>query len=241
MNENNYHLIHYFSELRQRLLKCLIVLFIFFAILFSFANQLYTFLALPLLKHLPHGQGLIATDIVSSFFVPFELTWVAALFFSAPFFLHQFWAFVTPALYQRERKFMRALLLMSTLLFYLGTAFAYFVVFPMLFGFFTHAAPKGVLVSPDISQYLDFTLKLFLAFGILFEVPVITLLLIWTGVTSRKALIKMRPYAIVSAFVIGMLLAPPDVISQTLLAIPIWLLFEMGLLFSRALNMERKS
>jgi len=233
MNKNNLQLVQYITEFRQRLLKCFFVLLIMFGIFFYFANQLYTFLALPLLKHLPYGQRLIATNIAAPFFVPFELTFVAAIFFSMPFFLYQLWAFIAPALYQHERRLIWPLLLMSAALFYAGTAFAYFVIFPILFTFLTHSAPQGVMVSPDISQYLDFTLKLFLVFGIIFEVPVITVLLIWTGVTSRKTLIKIRPYAIVSAFVIGMFLAPPDVMSQTLVAIPLWLLFETGIMVSR--------
>lgn len=233
MNKNNVALIQYIIEFRKRLLKCLCVLLIVFGILFYFANPIYTIIARPLLKHLPKDYGLIATNIVSPFFVPFELTFVAAIFFCVPFFLYQLWAFIAPALYQHERKLIWPLLCISTLLFYLGVAFAYFIIFPILFTFLTHSAPAGVRVSPDIGQYLDFTLKLFLVFGIIFEVPVITVLFIWTGISSRETLVNMRPYAIVSAFIIGMLFAPPDVISQTLLAIPLWLLFETGILLSR--------
>jgi len=233
MNKNNFELIQYIAEFRRRLIKCLCVLFMVFGILFYFANPIYTFIALPLLKHLPTDHGLIAINIVSPFFVPFELTFVASLFFCVPFFLYQLWAFIAPALYQHERKFIWPLLCMSTILFYLGVAFAYFIIFPVLFTFLTSSAPKGVMVSPDISQYLDFTLKILLMFGIVFEVPVITILLIWTGIISREKLIKIRPFVIVSAFIIGMLFAPPDVISQTLLAIPLWLLFEAGIFLSR--------
>jgi sec-independent protein translocase protein TatC len=233
MNKNNFELIRYLTEFRKRLLKCLCALFIVFGCLFYFANPIYTIIARPLLKHLPKDHGLIAINIVSPFFVPFELTFVAAIFFCVPFFLYQLWAFIAPALYQHERKLIWPLLCMSTILFYVGVAFAYFIIFPILFSFLTHSAPEGVIVSPDISQFLDFALKLFLVFGIIFEVPVITILLIWTGITTRETLIKIRPYAIVSAFIIGMLFAPPDVISQTLLAIPLWLLFETGILLSR--------
>ncbi len=232
MSKNNSELMHYFIEFRKRMLTCLLILAALFLGLLYFANNLYTLLALPLLKHLPHGQGLIATDVVAPFFVPFELTFVVAAVLGVPLFLYQLWAFIAPALYLRERKLIWPLLLVSTILFYVGLAFAYFVIFPLIFGFLTHQAPRGVQVSPDISQYLDFTLKLFLIFGIIFEVPVVTVVLIWTGVVSRERLIKFRPYAIVSAFVIGMLLAPPDVMSQTLLAIPLWLLFEAGLLLA---------
>lgn len=232
MNETTAGLITYLTEFRRRLLICLIFLLIIFLILCCFSNQIYTFLALPLLKHLPRGQSFIATDIVSPFFVPFELTWTAALFFCVPFFLYQCWAFVAPALYRRERKMIWPLLLMSILLFYMGVAFAYFIIFPILFAFLTHSAPNGVIVSPDMGQYLDFSLKLLLVFGFIFEVPVITILLISSGIVSREMFIKMRPYAIVGAFIIGMFFAPPDVMSQTLLAIPLWLLFEVGILVS---------
>jgi sec-independent protein translocase protein TatC len=232
-SENNSELVYYLSEFRKRMLYCLFMLISLFSVLLYFANSLYTLLALPLLKHLPHGQGLIATNVVAPFFVPFELTLVTAVFLGMPFFLYQLWMFVAPALYRSERKLIWPLLLASIILFYAGIAFAYFVIFPIIFTFFIHSAPKGVLVSPDISQYLDFTLKLFLTFGTIFEVPIVTVLLVSSGMVSREKLIEIRPYAIVSAFIIGMLLAPPDVISQTLLAIPLWLLFEVGILLSR--------
>ncbi len=231
--KNNAELVKYAIELRKRLFKCLFVLFIIFGILFCFANPLYTLLAQPLLKHLPTSHGLIAINMVAPFFVPFELTFVTAILLSMPFFLYQLWAFIAPALYQNERRLIWPLLFMSTLLFYTGIAFAYFIIFPILFAFLTHSAPHGVMLSPDMSQYLEFTLKLFLIFGVLFEVPVITILLIWMGVTSREKLIKIRPYAIVGAFVIGMLLAPPDVMSQTLVAVPLWILFEAGIFLSQ--------
>ena len=230
MKENK--ILPYLIEFRKRLLTCLLGLTLIFLVLFYFANDLYTLLALPLLKYLPHGQGLIATNVVSPFFVPFDLTFFVALLLGAPFFLYQLWVFVAPALYSHERKLIWPLLLISIILFYAGIAFAYFVIFPILFKFLTHSAPKGVLVSPDMGEYLHFTLKFFLVFGVVFEVPIITIVLIWTGVTSRNTLIQIRPYVIVSAFVIGMLLAPPDVLSQTLLAIPLWLLFEAGILLS---------
>lgn len=231
-SHNHETLLRYLVELRKRLIHCLLVLLVIFAILLYFANDLYTLLALPLLKFLPNDHGLIAIHIVSSFFVPFELTFVLSLFIAMPVFLHQLWAFIAPGLYIHERRLVWPLLFMSTVLFYTGVAFAYFVVFPLLFGFLTHSAPQGVTVSPDIAQYLDFTLKLFLVFGIIFEVPVLTIVLVWTGVTTRKKLIQFRPYAIVLAFIIGMLLAPPDIISQTLLAVPLWLLYELGILCS---------
>ncbi len=233
MSDSSSGILHFLIEFRKRLLNCLFAFTVIFFVLLYFANNLYTLLALPLLKHLPHGQGLIATNIVAPFFVPFELTFVISLFLAVPIFLYQLWAFVAPALYQRERRLVWPLLLISTLLFYAGVAFAYWIIFPILFGFFTKSAPQGVIVSPDISQYLDFALKLFFIFGVTFEVPVATILLIWTGVTTRENLIRFRPYAIVSAFVMGMLFAPPDVLSQILLAVPLWLLFEAGIILSR--------
>ena len=233
MSDDNAAILRFLVEFRKRVLNCVIALAVVFFVLFYFANQLYTLLALPLLKHLPNHQELIATNIVAPFFVPFELTFVVSLFICVPLFLYQLWAFIAPALYQHERRLVWPLLFVSTLLFYLGVAFAYFIVFPILFGFFAHTAPQGVMVSPDISQYLDFTLKLFFLFGLIFEVPVVTVLLVWTGLVTRDYLIHVRPYIIVSAFVMGMLLAPPDVLSQTLFAIPFWLLFEVGILLSR--------
>lgn len=232
MTENS-NLLRFLVELRKRLISSLLVLSVIFFILFYFANDLYTLLAHPLLKYLPQGHGLIATDIIAPFFVPFQLTFVLAVFLSVPFFLYQLWAFIAPALYQHEKRLVWPLLFISTALFYSGVAFAYFVIFPVIFSFLTHTAPMGVMVSPDITHYLDFTLKLFFIFGAIFEVPVLTILLIWSGVTTREQLIKMRPYAIVSAFVVGMLLGPPDVLSQTLLAVPLWLLFEAGIYFSK--------
>ncbi len=236
MNNENAAILRFLIELRKRLLNCLVALIIVFGVLLYFANDLYTLLALPLLKHLPQGHGLIATNVVAPFFVPFELTFVVTLFICVPVFLYQLWAFVAPALYKHERRWVWPLLLLSTLLFYFGIAFAYLVIFPILFKFFTQTAPQGVMVSPDISQYLDFTLKLFFIFGMMFEVPVAIILLIWSGITSREYLIKMRPYAVIAAFIIGMLLAPPDVLSQTLLAVPLWLLFEVGIFLARFLS-----
>jgi sec-independent protein translocase protein TatC len=226
-------LLGFLIELRKRLMFCLLTLTIVFFSLFYFANQLYTCLALPLLKYLPQGHGLIAINIAAPFFAPMELTLFLALCVSIPVFLYQLWKFIAPALYKHEKKFVWPLLCVSTLLFYSGVAFAYFVVLPLLFSFITHTVPSGVNVSPDMTEYLDFTLKLFTVFGVTFEIPIVTLLLIYSGIVSRKQLVKARPYVIVGAFVVGMLLGPPDVLSQTLLALPIWLLFEAGLLLSR--------
>lgn len=224
--------VHFLIELRSRLICSLVILFIIFTILLYFANGLYTFLATPLLKFLPQGH-LIATQIVSPFFVPFKLAFMASLMLAAPFFLYQLWAFIAPALYGHERRLLWPFLLMSGFLFYAGIAFAYYIIFPMLFHFLTHIAPEGVMFSPDISEYFDFTTKLLLVFGGLFEIPMIMMLLVSTGLTTQAKLIRIRSYAIVGAFILGMLLAPPDVLSQTILAVPIWLLYEAGILLSR--------
>jgi sec-independent protein translocase protein TatC len=225
--------ISHLIELRDRLLRIVLCVLLVFLGLSTYANQIYTYLAGPLLKHLPQNSTMIAIEVASPFFIPFKLALVVAIFISVPFILYQFWAFVAPGLYQRERRMIFPLLIASTLLFYLGVVFAYFVVFPLIFGFLTAAAPVGVAVMTDIGKYLDFALTLFFAFGICFEVPIFTIVLVWSGVVSTASLAEKRPYVIVGAFVIGMLLTPPDAISQTLLAIPMWMLFEIGLLCSR--------
>ncbi|MDH5435748.1 MAG: twin-arginine translocase subunit TatC, partial [Gammaproteobacteria bacterium] len=194
---------------------------------------IYTFMAEPLMKHMPANSSMIATEVASPFLTPFKLTLMAAIAFGMPVILYQIWSFVAPALYRNERRLVMPLMLASTLLFFSGMLFAYFAVFPIIFGFFIGVTPEGVTVMTDISKYLDFILKLFFAFGLAFEVPIATILMIWTGFTTREALTEKRPYIIVGAFVLGMLLTPPDIISQTLLAVPIWLLFEAGIFFSR--------
>lgn len=228
-------LISHLIELRNRLLRGLLAVAIIAACLLPFANDLYNFLAEPLLRHLPESSTMIATEVASPFLIPFKLTLSLAVLLAIPILLYQLWAFVAPGLYDNERKLVFPLLFASTILFFLGMVFAYFVVFPLVFGFFTQAAPAGVAIMTDISSYLDFVLKLFFAFGLAFEVPIATLLLIWGGASSAASLAEKRPYIIVGAFVIGMLLTPPDVISQLLLALPVWLLFELGLLAARFL------
>jgi sec-independent protein translocase protein TatC len=220
------------TELRSRLINAIIVLMLLFAVLMYFANNLYTLLALPLLKFLPEGH-LIATQIVSPFFVPFKLAFMAAMLLGIPYFLYQLWAFIAPALYGHERRMVWPFLLASAILFYSGMAFAYFVIFPMLFHFLAKVAPEGVLLSPDINEYLNFTTNLLLVFGGLFEIPIVMVLLVSTNIVTRQRLIAWRSYAIVGAFIIGMLIAPPDVLSQTILAVPIWLLYEFGIVLSR--------
>ena len=219
-------------ELRDRLLRVVLVVIVIFLGLMPFANWLFTQLAGPLTAHLPENSSLIAIDVASPFFTPFKLAMVVSIFAAMPYILYQGWSFIAPGLYKHEKQRVIPLMVSSTLLFYLGAVFAYFVVFPLVFGFLTQAAPEGVEVMTDISRYLDFVLTLFFAFGLAFEVPVATVLLVWTGVVTPDALRDKRPYIIVAAFVIGMLLTPPDIISQTLLAVPMWILFEIGVFMS---------
>ena len=225
--------ISHLIELRTRLLKIVVCVIVIFLALSAYANDIYSFLAGPLLKHMPQNSTMIAIDVASPFFTPFKLALVLAVFISVPVILYQFWAFVAPGLYKHERRMVFPLLIASTFLFYLGVVFAYFVVFPLIFGFLTTAAPEGVAVMTDITKYLDFVLTLFFAFGICFEVPIFTIVMVWTGLITPASLAEKRPYVIVGAFVIGAFLTPPDAISQTLLAVPMWMLFEIGLLFSK--------
>ncbi len=220
-------------ELRDRLLRITLVVLVIVLALWPFANPLYTLLAEPLLRHLPEHGSMIATGVASPFLAPLKLVLVTSIFLAMPYVLYQAWAFVAPGLYRHERRLALPLLVSSILLFYLGMAFAYYIVFPLVFNFFTSVAPEGVTVMPDISSYLDFVLKLFFAFGITFEVPIAIIILVWTGITSPQALAAKRPYVIVAAFVIGMLLTPPDVVSQIMLAVPLWALFELGIVLSR--------
>jgi len=228
--------ISHLIELRDRLLRAILAVLALFLVLAFYANPIYSYLAGPLMKHMPAGSQMIAIEVASPFLTPFKLVLVVSLFVAIPYVLYQAWAFVAPGLYRHERRMVLPLLVASTLLFYAGCAFAYYVVLPLIFGFMTTAAPEGVAVMTDITQYLDFILTMFFAFGLCFEVPIATILLIWTGVISREAMAEKRPYIIVLAFVIGAVLTPPDVVSQTLLAVPIWLLFELGLVFSRLIG-----
>jgi len=234
-------LVAHLTELRDRLLKALLAILIAFIGLFPFANNIYTFISEPLRALLPEGSSMIATEVASPFLTPFKLTLVLAIFVAIPVILYQIWAFVAPGMYRNEKRIAFPLLASSVVLFYTGAAFAYFVVFPLIFAFFTSVGPTDVAVMTDINRYLDFVLKLFFAFGIAFEVPIAAVILIWSGVTSADALAKKRPYIIVGCFVFGMLLTPPDVISQSLLAIPMWLLFEVGVFFGRAVDRSQES
>jgi len=234
-------LVAHLTELRNRLLTCMAVVLVLFAGLFYFAQDIYTWVSAPLRVYLPEGATMIATSVTSPFLTPFKLTAVVALFLAMPVVLQQVWGFVAPGLYGRERRIAVPLLVSSIVLFYAGMAFAYFVVFPMMFGFFASVTPQGVAMMTDISAYLDFVLALFFAFGMAFEIPVATFLLIWIGVTSVETLREKRPYVIVGCFVVGMLLTPPDVFSQTLLAVPMWLLFEAGLIASALVGRHREA
>ncbi|MCT8534871.1 twin-arginine translocase subunit TatC [Glaesserella parasuis] len=231
--EESQPLISHLIELRNRLLRAVICILVIFCILVYWANGIYTLLSSPLTERLPEGATMIATNVVTPFFTPIKLTAIVAVFISVPYILYQVWAFIAPALYKHEKKLVYPLLISSSLLFYIGVAFAYYVVFPLIFGFLTQTAPEGVVMATDINSYLDFILTIFLAFGVCFEVPVAIILLCWSGVTTAEDLKEKRPYIIVAAFVIGMLLTPPDMFSQTLLAVPMCLLFELGLLVAR--------
>jgi len=231
--------ISHLIELRNRLLRMAVGVLLVFLCLFPFANPIYTFLAEPLLKHLPVGTSMVAIDVASPFLIPFKLVLLLSVVISVPWILYQAWAFIAPGLYRNERRLVLPILISGSGLFYAGMAFAYFVMFPVAFGFFTSNAPAGVEVMTDIARYLDFVILIFLAFGVAFQAPVVTIVLVMLGIVTPQQLAAKRSYVIVGAFVIGAFLTPPDVISQTLLAIPIWVLFELGLAFSR-LMLSRK-
>lgn len=227
-------------ELRNRLLRILIGIVLVTVVLFPFANDIYHFLASPMLESLPMGGQMIATDVTTPFFVPMKVALLAAFMISLPHTLYQVWAFVAPGLYTHERRMVAPLVFASTLLFLLGMAFAYFLVFPVVFGFIAHTAPEGVAVMTDIGKYLDFAMTLFIAFGLAFEVPVAVVLLVSAGVVNVATLRGARSYVIVGAFVLGAIFTPPDVISQVMLALPLWLLYEAGILVSLFLQKKDK-
>ncbi len=226
-------LIAHLLELRTRLLRIVIGILVVFLPMAYFARDLFTFLSGPLLAHMPEGNSLIATGVAAPFLAPFKLSMLLAVAVSLPWTLYQVWMFVAPGLYAQERRLVTPLLISSTGLFYLGMAFAYYVVFPVVFGFFISVAPVGVAVMTDISAYLDFVLGMFLAFGIAFELPVGIFLIVWAGFATPRQLASYRAYIIVAAFAVGMVLTPPDVISQTLLAVPVYLLYEVGIVMAR--------
>ena len=221
-------LVTHLTELRDKLLRALLAVLLVFICLFPFANDIYTFVSEPLRALLPPGATMIATEVASPFFTPFKLSLVTAVFLAMPYVLYQAWSFIAPGMYKHEKRLAIPLLASSVLLFYAGSAFAYYVVFPLIFSFFTSVAPQDITIMTDINSYLNFVLKLFFAFGLAFEIPIVAILMIWAGITTAEALAKKRPYIIVGCFIFGMLLTPPDIISQSLLAIPMWLLFEIG-------------
>ncbi len=231
-------LISHLVELRSRMMKASLAVLVVFICLAPFAKHVFSLVATPLMNKLPEGQTMIAIGVTAPFLTPFKLSLFVALFIAMPVVLHQVWAFVAPGLYRKEKRFAVPLMVSSIILFYLGIAFAYFVVFPLMFSFFVAYTPEGVAMTTDISEYLDFILSMSLAFGIAFEVPIATVLLVATGLVSRETLGKSRAYVFLGAFVGGMLLTPPDAISQTLLAVPVYLLYEAGLFLSKIMVKE---
>ena len=240
-NDQEMTLVQHLLDLKTSLTRSILAIIVFFIILFPFANDIYTYISEPLTRYLPEGTSMIATAVASPFLTPFKLSFVLAIYLAMPFLLYQLWRFIAPALYKHERQLVAPLLFFSSFLFYAGGLFAYYVVFPLVFGFLSQSAPDGVTIATDISLYLDFVIKMFFAFGMAFEVPIVTLLLIISGMTEPKKLSHARPYIVVGAFVIGMLLTPPDIISQTLLAVPMWLLFELGLIIGAFILKRRKN
>ena len=228
-------LLSHLVELRTRLIRAAAAVLVIFICLVPFAQQVFRLIANPLMERLPDNTTMIVTQVASPFLTPFKTCLFVAVFLAMPVVLYQAWQFVAPGLYRKEKRFAFPLLFASIVLFYTGVAFAYFVVFPLMFTFFIGYAPQGVTVTPDIAQFLDFILTLFFAFGVAFEVPIVTVMLVWSGLVSTQSLKKARPFVFLGAFVAGMLLTPPDAISQTLLAVPVYLLYESGLLLARLL------
>lgn len=238
-NDSEMSLIHHLLELRNILTKSIFAIIVVFIVLFPFANDLYIYISEPLSRFLPEGTSMIATGVASPFLTPFKLSFVLALYISMPFLLYQLWSFIAPALYTHEKQLVGPILFSSSFLFYAGGAFAFYIVFPLVFGFLSSSAPDGVTIATDIALYLDFVIKMFFAFGFAFEVPIVVVILILTGMVSAKKLAHARPYVVVGAFVIGMLLTPPDIISQTLLAIPMWFLYEVGIIVGSFVKKRR--
>jgi len=233
VDESGQPFLEHLLELRQRILRGLVSIFVLFIPAYYFANDIFEYIATPLMVHLPEGSTMIATEVASPFLTPFKTAVFTAIFVAMPYTLHQLWAFVSPGLYLKEKRFARPLLVSSIALFYAGMVFAYYLVFPLMFKFFAGVTPEGVTMMTDINLYLNFVIKLFFAFGAAFEIPVLTLLLVWSGISTVESLTKKRPFIVVGCFVLGMLFTPPDVVSQVMLAGPMWLLFEVGIIFAR--------
>jgi sec-independent protein translocase protein TatC len=232
-------LISHLLELRQRLLRSVIAVLVVFVPLAFFANELFTVVAQPLVEKLPEGTSIIATSVIAPFMTPLKLALIMSIFIAMPFILYQAWAFIAPGLYRNEKRFAMPLFASSVVLFYVGVAFAYFIVFPLMFGFLTSSAPDGVRVMTDMSSYLDFTMLLFFAFGMAFEVPVATVLLVATGLVKIEALKKHRGYIVLGIFVFAAFLTPPDAVSQSFMAVPMYLLYEIGILLAQFLTRDR--
>ena len=230
MDDSQATFITHLIELRERVLRALLAVVLIFVGLFHWSNQIYSLLARPLLRTLPKGGQLIATEVTAPFFVPMKVTLMAAFLLALPYVLYQLWAFIAPGLYIHEKRMALPLVVASVLLFFCGMSFAYFIVFPVVFGFISSVTPTGVAMMTDIGKYLDFVMTLFLAFGVTFEVPVVVVVLVRIGVVSVAKLREIRPYVIVASFVVGAIFTPPDVLSQTMLAVPLWLLYEIGVL-----------
>ena len=229
-------LVSHLVELRSRLIRSALAILLIFLCLIPFAERIFTLVATPLMERLPENATMIATQVASPFIIPFKTSLFVAVFLSMPVILHQVWGFIAPGLYRKEKRFASPLLISSIVLFYAGVAFAYFVVFPLMFGFFAAVSPEGVTMMTDISSYLDFILTIFFAFGLAFEVPIATVMLVWSGLVSLETLGKARAYVFLGAFVMGMVLTPPDAISQTLLAVPVYILYEGGLMLAKVLG-----
>lgn len=234
-------LIAHLLELRQRILYSMISILVCFVSLIYWANDIYHFVAQPLLSAMPHDSHMIAIDVTSPLFAPFKLTLMLSFLIALPCVLYHIWNFIAPALYKKEKHLLIPMLTASTLLFYAGIAFAYYVIFPVIFSFFNSIVPTGVEIATDISSYLNFILKLFFGFGLAFEIPIAVIIACWSGITTVESLQEKRPFIIVGAFVIGMLLTPPDIISQTMLAIPMITLFELGILIAKIYQPKAES
>lgn len=234
-------LVEHLIELRQRLLRSVLAVLLIMGVLFPFAGKIYSAVAQPVLNNLSSGGSMIATGVLSPFLTPFKMTIIFAIIVSMPIIIYQIWAFVAPGLYRSEKRIAMPILCSAVVLFYIGCAFAFFVLFPILFEFLPKIAPKGVVYMPDINSYLDIMVRLFFAFGMAFEIPVVVVILIVLGVTTAERLSALRPYVVIGLFVVGMLLTPPDPASQILLAIPMWLLFELGLIVGRSLRHKKEN
>lgn len=240
-DEKELTLIDHLVELRDRILKCIIAIIVIFLALFAFANDIYTYIAAPLIDALPEGTSMIAIDPTSPFFAPFKITFYVSFLIAAPYILYQLWSFIAPGLYKNEKNVAIPLFISSVVLFYGGVAFARYILFPFAFAFFISVAPEGIAVAPDINSVLSFELTIFVAFGIAFEVPIAVFILIWVGLAEPDSLAQKRPYVIVGCFIVGMLLTPADPFTQSMLAVPMWLLFELGIVAGRMVKKRQEA